>query len=88
MDDIAVLLRRLAAAADAFDSDLIEEAAHGIKEIANQIDAEDLKTAAFKTELAIRRGNVQEAREHIAKLKDTFNTYRKRQRTPKGGKKA
>ena len=39
----------------------IEGLAHRIKELANKIEAEELKSAAFKTELAPRRGNMPES---------------------------
>lgn len=75
-DAIAGLLRQLAKAADAYDGEMIEQTAHTIKEAANEIDAEKLKITAFKTELAIRRGNLPEAMEHIAQIKDIFAFYR------------
>ena len=74
---VAAFFGRLAMAVEAYDDELIEQTAHSIKEIANRIDAEALKTAAFKTELAIRRGNMKEAIKHIEEMRGSFAMYRK-----------
>ena len=41
----------------------MEEAAHQIKELAQQNSEEAVKNAAFKVELAIRRGNLHKVNE-------------------------
>ena len=54
----------------------IESIAHEIKNMANQIDADNIKTVAFKLELAIRRENFTDALDYIEKLKIEFKTYK------------
>jgi len=65
---INTAIQQLIVAAENHDLTTTEEIAHQIKELSNQISAEDLKNESFKIELAIRRGNMQKAREHIVKL--------------------
>lgn len=74
---LADFLRQMSAAAQTVDIERIEEIAHHIKELATQIDAEDLKKEAFKTELATRRGNLPEAVEHIARIQRILDIYQK-----------
>lgn len=59
------------------DLTVIEASAHKIKEYANQIEAIELKRAAFKMELSARRGNVKEVLEYIRLLRNEFDTYKK-----------
>jgi PAS domain S-box-containing protein len=47
----------------------IEQIAHRIKELANSIDAFNIKNLAFKIALAIRRGNIQDTMFHYEELK-------------------
>ncbi|HZX21678.1 MAG TPA: PAS domain S-box protein [Clostridia bacterium] len=55
----------------------IEAIAHGIKNLSNKIDAEQLKNAAFKIELSTRRGNLSQTIENIANMMDNFDIYKK-----------
>lgn len=57
------------------DINLIEEIAHKIKDNCILIEAEDLKTLAFKTELAARRENIEEANKYVQSLNRKFETY-------------
>ena len=59
------------------DLDQIEMVAHQIKELFNQMDAEELKSAAFKIELAARRGDFKNIVSHIIQMKHEFETFRK-----------
>lgn len=83
-DAIGDFVRKLARAAEAYDSALMEETAHSIKEVANKIEAEELKIAAFKTELAIRRDNIEEAMAYITQIRGIFDSYRKSKRGYRG----
>jgi PAS domain S-box-containing protein len=57
--------------------DLIETVSHKVKNLLHQIEAEELKTTAFKAELAARRGNLAEASAATAKMKNEFETFKK-----------
>jgi PAS domain S-box-containing protein len=57
--------------------DLIEAVSHKVKKLLHQIEAEELKTTAFKAELAARRGNLTEASAAVAKMKNEFETFKK-----------
>lgn len=59
------------------DLSAIEAAAHKIKEFAALGDAEELKLAAFKIELAARRGNMDEAMKYTKQIECDLETYRK-----------
>ncbi|MHB8072229.1 hybrid sensor histidine kinase/response regulator [Desulfosporosinus fructosivorans] len=57
------------------DMNLIEEIAHKIKNNCNLIEADELKTLAFKIELAARRENQEQAIDYILSLKKEFEIY-------------
>ncbi|HWR38097.1 MAG TPA: ATP-binding protein, partial [Patescibacteria group bacterium] len=61
-------VRQLIVAAGNHDLATTEDIAHQIKELAIKINEEELKSVAFKIELAVRRGNIQKAGEHIVQL--------------------
>ncbi|QHQ62748.1 PAS domain S-box protein [Anaerocolumna sedimenticola] len=65
----------LESAMDNNDLMTIEDMAHEIKLKSNDMDAGELKDSAFRIELAIRRGNLEEAVSHIEKLKSEFKIY-------------
>ncbi len=56
---------------------VIEEIAHKIKGISNEIDDDEIKSLAFKAQLAIRRGNLAEAIIHIEAIKSELKVYEK-----------
>jgi two-component system, sensor histidine kinase len=55
----------------------IENIAHKIKELSNEINAEELKNKVFKIELASRRGNILEVNIIMQELRQKINTYKK-----------
>ncbi|HWT27536.1 MAG TPA: hypothetical protein VN131_06310 [Mobilitalea sp.] len=55
---------------------LIENLAHNIKVLANDIDAEEIKDTAFKIELAARRGILAKAINYIEHIKYEVNQLR------------
>jgi len=59
------------------DVNQIEVVAHEIKGLANQIGSDELISVAFKAELAARRGNLEEALEHIGHISRICEEYRK-----------
>jgi len=59
------------------DVNQIEVVAHEIKGLANQIGSDELISAAFKAELAARRGNLEEALEHIRHISRICEEYKK-----------
>jgi DNA-binding response OmpR family regulator len=56
---------------------VVEISAHKIKEIANRISAEELKSTAFKIELSAKRGALLEAAEYIQQIEYEFETLKK-----------
>ncbi|WMJ87673.1 PAS domain-containing hybrid sensor histidine kinase/response regulator [Anaerocolumna sp. MB42-C2] len=73
--DIENAITILESAMDNNDLMTIEGMAHEIKLKSNDMDAGELKDSAFRIELAIRRGNLEEAVLHIEKLKSEFKIY-------------
>jgi len=57
------------------DMDIIEGLAHKIKDNCNLIEADELKTLAFKIELATRRENQAEAAKYALRFKQEFEIY-------------
>ncbi len=53
-----------------------ENIAHNIKTLANQIDAQGIKKAAFKVELAARRENLREAVDFVMKIQKELEIYK------------
>lgn len=58
------------------DLSVIEAVANKIKDLSNQIDAVELKSAAFKIELSARRGNLREAIDYAKQIRHEFGTYK------------
>lgn len=56
----------------------IERCAHKIKELSSEISATEVKTAIFKVELAVRRGNITEATEYFERAKEELSKYSRR----------
>lgn len=53
----------------------VENISHKLKNLFEQIDAEDLKSLAFKIELSARRGNLEEIIEYSLKLGSKYESY-------------
>ncbi|MDR3587284.1 MAG: Hpt domain-containing protein [Desulfosporosinus sp.] len=64
----------------------IEEIAHKIKNNCNLIEADELKTLAFKIELAARRENQEEASKYALRIKHEFEIYRLLEHEFEGGR--
>jgi len=75
--NIAILSQQIELALGSDDMILVEGIAHRIKDLANEIDADELKSAAFKVELAARRSKAQAALEQISQIKHMIETYQK-----------
>ena len=67
-------------------NDHIEEVAHKIKNNCNLIEADELKTLAFKIELAARRENQEEALKYAQRIKQEFEMYRLLEHEFEGGR--
>lgn len=59
------------------DLTAIERYAHKTKMLSSEISAGKLKTAIFKVELAVRKGNIAEAAEHFARVTEELMKYEK-----------
>lgn len=55
----------------------IESVANEVKTVSNKINAEEVKSAAFKVELAARRGNLQDVIQQIEKVKEEYEILQK-----------
>lgn len=55
----------------------IEQVANSIKTISNSIGIDEIKSIAFKAELAARRGNLNESVEYALKIQNEFETLKK-----------
>lgn len=72
LSSISKYIEKLEKAMEIDDILIIENIAHEIKLLASNIDADEIKDAAFRIELASRRGNLEEAIRGIKKLKTEF----------------
>lgn len=77
MNEISRYIEEFSAAIKARDLIYIENLAHRIKALSNEIDAMEIKDLAFRTELAARRGNLDEAMTHIDNIVSYFKVYNK-----------
>jgi CheY-like chemotaxis protein len=75
IEDIRQKINELSSAIENQELARVEIAAHRVKELFNQADADELKSLAFKTELAARRGNLKEAAECARKIIHDYETY-------------
>ncbi len=55
----------------------IEKAANEVKTLSDKANVEQIKSAAFKVELAARRGNLQEIIKKISVLREEYETFKK-----------
>jgi len=77
IDELSEAIKKITRDIVTEDLILIEESAHQIKALFNQIEAEEMKDIAFKIELSARRGNLKEAIKHILRINYEFKTYKK-----------
>jgi len=75
LNEIACLTQTI----DRYTADLVlfENFVNKIKVLANQSGLEEIKTLAFKAELAARRGNMEEAVSNANRIRQIIETYRK-----------
>ncbi|AKL96896.1 sensory/regulatory protein RpfC [Clostridium aceticum] len=74
---IETYIQRLKTALDSNKLEIIEKQAHEIKKLSDSIDAQEIKRTAFRIELAIRRGNLQEVIMYVLQIEHEFDTYKK-----------
>lgn len=74
LSEIAEYIKEIESANENFDFIVLEKRAHEIKVLSNKIDANKIKDAAFKVELAARRGNLDDAAKYIEKMKCEFKS--------------
>ncbi|HYE83502.1 MAG TPA: PAS domain S-box protein [Clostridia bacterium] len=55
----------------------IEGVANKVKTMSNELNADEVKSAAFKVELAARRGNLQDAVRQIIKVREEYEIFNK-----------
>ncbi len=77
MDKVSQCLNKLMDKAVEMDIKAIEQASHELKSLFIQIGVDQFKFAAFKIELAARRGSLSEAIEASKKIKDEFESFKK-----------
>jgi len=76
LKNIEVNIKQLKYAFERKDLSSVERYAHVVKKLSLEISAHSLKTAAFKVELASRRGNIMEAEEHYNLIMGEFLKYK------------
>jgi len=77
LPELEALLAELQAACAVCDLERTELYAHKMKDLFFAVDAEELKYAMFKIELAARRGNSKEIDTLLSRFQDLFATYKK-----------
>ena len=77
LNEIEEAVGRLQKALNSNNLEIIEILAHKIKNLANKAGEDELKSIAFKTELSIRRGNIEEAIGYVLKIRHKFNTLKR-----------
>ncbi len=75
LHEISRDIEELRHALNSKDINLIEDIAHKIKNNCNLIEADELKTLAFKVELAARRENLEQATKYALSLTQEFGIY-------------
>jgi len=75
LQEISQDIEELGLALNYKDMNLIEDIAHKIKNNCNLIEADELKTLAFKIELAARRENQEKATKYTLRIKQEFEIY-------------
>ena len=69
---ICTKIGELESAVGSGDLPAVERVANKVKTLSDKINADDLKTASFKVELAARRGNLQDAVRHTMKVRAEY----------------
>jgi len=77
INKIEILVKQLLDGISNLAPEALEELAHKIKNIANDIGAEGVKTFAFKMELEIRKGQFNESKNYLLTLISEFETLKK-----------
>ncbi|KUO70379.1 MAG: hypothetical protein APF81_19490 [Desulfosporosinus sp. BRH_c37] len=77
IQEISEDIGELMVSIDYRDVCVIEDIAHKIKSNCNILEADDVKTHAFKTELAARRGNIDEAIRNAQLINREFEIFKK-----------
>lgn len=68
--------------ADERGFEILEECAHKIKKLANQIGSDELRSLAFKAELAARRGNLRETLAYLENIRQICEFHHKVENLP------
>jgi CheY-like chemotaxis protein len=76
LNEISDNLNVINSAMENNDLMVIENLAHEIKVLSNEIDASEMKDIAFKIEIAARRGNLEEITKFIEMIKTELKIYR------------
>ncbi|HVI40276.1 MAG TPA: PAS domain S-box protein [Anaerovoracaceae bacterium] len=72
---ISKLIKEISSAIKNYDLNAIENIAHSIKAKSIEIGAAEIRDAAFKIELAARRGNFEEITMYAVEIAHVFKTY-------------
>lgn len=77
LGELSKVIEKLNDLLDCKEVQAIEQVANRIKTIANSIGIDEIKSIAFKAELAARRGNINESVEYALKIQNEFETLKK-----------
>ena len=76
LSEVAEYIKEIESAMENGNLVAMGKIAHDIKSVCNEIDADELKYAAFKIELAVRRGNWEDVSEYVRKLSHKFKAFK------------
>lgn len=84
-EDVKSIIKEIEILIDEFENQIesknikkLEITANKIKLLSNSVDADEIKYSAFKVQLAIRRGDYEEAFNIASRLRHQFKTYKSR----------
>ena len=72
LQEVSIRMGEMEQALSTNDIMIIEKYAKVVKELFNELDADDLKSSAFRIELSARRGNLEEVVRNFAQLKREY----------------
>jgi len=76
LKNISEIIEELTSIVGSGDLAAIEKVANKVKTLSNKINADDIKSAAFKVELAARRGNLEDSIRQIIKVREEFEVFK------------
>jgi PAS domain S-box-containing protein len=76
LQKLSIIMEKMESAIELSDLIALEKYAKNVKELYNQIDADELKTTAFRIELSARRSNLEEVIRYSIQLQREFMLFK------------